>query len=108
MRNIDAISAADDPQQIYQDTFSFCDALMDPINHSRNYTHRVQTMRLCHEPGAEAQLDVVNAFGMGIQHVFIRHPSAGIVIRKNGHHYVELLKICHNISLLLCYLDVRA
>ena len=52
----------------------------DPVGHGIDHAGRVQVVRLAHEPGAEPQLNVIDALALCIFHVFISHPPAGIQI----------------------------
>ena len=58
-------------------------------------------MRLCHEPGAETQLDIIDPFAFRVLDVFAGHTAAGIGVPQHGSHPKHLRDERHHSRLTI-------
>ena len=100
------IRAAENTYQVYFHTI-FLFPLSDAIHHGFHNFLRVQVVGFSHEPGAEAQFDIIQSFQPGVLHVFTGNPLAGGGIDQDSHGPMEFFNESHHPWLGIGYLDVR-
>ncbi len=61
----------------------------DAVGHGLDHAFRMQSVGFGHEPGAEPQLDVVDALPLCVLHVLVGHAPAGIQIVQDGRQVPE-------------------
>jgi hypothetical protein len=98
--------AAEDAYELYRDREipgAGGGAVRDGFHHGCS----LQLVGLGHEPGTEAQLEVVDPFAPGIIHVLVRHAAAGIRVHQHARHPLELGEEGRHTWLRLGHLHVR-
>ncbi len=105
--NINAVVAAEDADQV-DVKIQITAGRLNPIHDRLHHPCGIKLKGLRHEPGAEAQLAVVDAFITEVLHILVSDAPAGIVIHQHASHPLELLEESHQTRLRLGHLDVRA
>ncbi len=102
-----AVGAADDPDQVGRHT-GIPRAGPHPVRDGLDHLRGVQLVGLGHEVRAEAQLDVVDALVLGVLHVLVGDPAAGVVVHHDLAQPAELLEKRQHPGLRLGHLHERA
>jgi hypothetical protein len=80
----------------------------DTVGHRLHHTGRIETVGIGHEPGAEPQFDVVDAFALRVLDVFVSHAPAGIQVVQDGRQPPEAADEVHQAGGLAVHHDVRS
>ena len=90
-RYIRSVVAAQDSDELHADA-EIAHARRDPVGQSADDRHRVEPVRLGHEPRAEPELEVVDALSPGVFDVLVRDPLARVLVDEDRGHPLEALE----------------
>ena len=86
--NLRPVGAAQDANNPGSDTKILL-AGLDAVHYGFDDAGRIETVGLSHEPGAEAQLDIVDPLPLRVLDIFVGDTAASIIIHQDADHPLE-------------------